>query len=99
MTKKFKYVEYEKLSDVVRDWELHKDIYIRFDDGWRGLNGENGEFYESERYAKRVEIKEKTVEAWVIFDEEGIPRCVGSGGTENLPSGWENIKLTGVNKE
>ena len=94
MSEKFKYVEYEKLSDAVIDWENGEFIYRKISGEWVYLAHDN--FCGPARYAKRVEIKEKTVEAWVIFDCEGVPRCIGSENIGNLPTGWQNRKLTGT---
>ena len=96
MTKKYKYIEYEKLSDAVKDWENGEQIYREIDDICTIQHNTVAQFLTSGKYAKRVEIKEKTVETWVIFDCEGVPRCIGSENIGNLPTGWQNRKLTGA---
>jgi len=64
MSEKFEYEEYEKLSDAVRDLE-NKEVSGVFE--WNFMREEwedcGGEFHITMKYAKRVEIKEKTVEA------------------------------------
>ena len=97
MTKQYTYIEYEKLSDAVRDWENGEPIYRKRSGEWVYLDHDN--FCQYVKYAKRVDIEERTINTWVIFDCEGVPKCIGSENIVNLPAGWQNIKLTGSIKE
>jgi hypothetical protein len=65
MTKQYTYIEYEKLSDAVIDWENGEPIYRKRSGEWVYLDHDN--FCRSVKYAKRVEVKENTVEAWGVY--------------------------------
>ena len=59
MTKQYTYIEYEKLSDAVRDWENREIVYVYLNDSLSWGAYVVGYFKSSFRYAKRVEIKEE----------------------------------------
>lgn len=69
MTKQYKYVEYEKLSDAVIADELAQDVfyYDEYSNEWYLRDGDHQYWDIEKKYAKRVEIKEKTVEAWGLL--------------------------------
>ena len=101
MTKKYKYIEYEKLSDAVRDWEDGKIVYVYLNDSLTWGAYVVGDFKSSFRYAKRVEIKEKTVEAWAVVNRNAEIVALSPDGRfkgEALPphSLLKVIKLTGI---
>ena len=102
MTKQYKYIEYEKLSDAVRDWEKGVTLYEYSD---YGVAGEWSEaFIELRKLYKRVEIKEKTVEAWAIVNRNAeivalSPDGNFKGGALPPHSLLKVIKLTGICKE
>lgn len=113
MTKKYKYIEYEKLGDVVRDWENGEQIYQKEYDELAGenysicLNTSYFTVFKNATYAKRVEIKEKTVEAWAAISPDGLLIEVSFDELEILDQyamkvdryGWKIVKLTGTCKE
>ena len=76
MTKQFEYEEYKKLSDAVIDFEKGYQVFVsdcsiyhnKNDDKWSLLDRQDLQTFDQERkYAKRVEIKEKTFEARGIY--------------------------------
>lgn len=73
--KKYEYIEYEKLSDAVKDWENGEQIYREIDDICTIQHNTVGQFLTSGKYAKRVEIKEVTVEVWGIFINNLLYEC------------------------
>ena len=103
MTKQFEYEEYEKLSDAVKDFENGEQIYREIDDIYTIQHNAIAQFWTSGRYAKRVEIKEKTVEAWAIIDNNEIFQVVTEPDDHRLQIAIANnlqvIKLTGTIKE
>ena len=107
MTKQFEFEEYEKLSDVIKDWKNGEQIY-------REINGVYSacivpyntivQFWTSDKYAKRVEIKEKTVEAWAAISGAGSLVEVSFSEIEIFDRyqmkvdryGYKIVKLTGT---
>ena len=102
MTKQFEYEEYKKLSDAVIDWESGESIYV-YADGTEKWIPVNGAFYRGLQYAKRVEIKEKTVEAWGIYKNGNFFKIFNSKErADNHMIGRSDFKLillTGTIKE
>ena len=102
MTKQYEFIEYEKLSDAVIDDEIGKNIYY-YDkdcDVWC-LREKEYPFWDIEnRYAKRVEIKEKTVKAWAIIDNSEIFQVITEPDDHRLQIAVANnlqvVKLTGT---
>ena len=102
MTKQYKYEEYKKLSDAVRDWESGQQIFHEIMRGVWDLH--TGSFHKSEKYYKRVEIKEKTVEAWAVVNNDAevialSPDGYFKGGTLPINELLKLVKLTGTIKE
>lgn len=107
--KKYEYIEYEKLSDAVRDWELHRNLFTKYNGEWANLNGENGEFSESKRYAKRIEVKkepaksvllEGIIEEYFIYsDVSDIVENADYHARLMAKIIRDNVKLTGTIKE
>lgn len=90
MTKQYKYVEYEKLSDAVRDLiEGNEKLFVKTMNGYMPVefNGVHELVFawDNNRYAKRVEAKEETIEAWGLL-VDGILSYV------SLDRDFKNIK-------
>lgn len=103
MNEKFKYVEYEKLSDAVIAWENGEPLYRKRSGEWVYLDHDN--FCYSVKYAKRVELEEKTVEVWAAVapsgniwgtssDEIGLRTRYSRHSEE-----YKIVKLTGTYRE
>lgn len=105
MSDKFKYIEYEKLSDAVRDLMGGTPLFVNFGTHFEVLEGHLIDIEET--YYKRVEVKEKTIEAWVAINPEGLLLEASFSEIEILDSykmkvdryNYKIVKLTGIIKE
>ena len=86
MSNKYEYVEYEKLSDAVRDWEKSgRVVYVKNEDVWYEANDI---FTLYDTYAKRV-LKPET-------RYETLYECIDSGGNLGLyneKGRWPNVNI------
>lgn len=109
MNEKFKYVEYAKLSDAVRDFENDVPVFVsdcsiytnKNDDIWSPLDRQDLQIFDQERkYAKRVEIKEVMVEDGELVDTHIDRIVLGLGyGSGTLTRYYKLVKLTGNTTE
>lgn len=105
----FKYVEIE-FSYALRLWadaiENNTNLYPWIKDGHKYRQA-FGVSIAKQQYYKRVEVKEKTIEAWAAIDPKGFLIETSFDELEILDQygmkvdryGWKIVKLTGTCKE